>query len=98
MHEIFDYFRPIYISLVIILTILLVNIIFKKNRLELFNGFVITAISLISLIASIYMTYQIGIFADELSMGGDPVSVYMFIIIALLSIINIVAYFYKKRS
>lgn len=99
MHNnVFDYFRPIYISFIIILTILLINIIFKKNRFELINGFVITSISIISLIVSIYMTYLVGIITDELSMAGDSVSFYMFIIIALMSIINFVAYFNKKRS
>lgn len=99
-NNVFDYFRPIYLSFIIILIVLLINIIFKKNKSELINGFVITSISIISLIVSYYMTYLAGIITDELSMAGDSVSFYMFIIIALMSIINIVAYAYfnKKRS
>ncbi|GIQ68565.1 hypothetical protein DUZ99_00020 [Xylanibacillus composti] len=96
MH-VFDDFRPIYISFIFILIILLISIILYKNRLGMINGFVITSISLIILIASIYMTNLAGVLTDELSMSGDAVSFYMFIMVALLSIINVVAYFYKKR-
>jgi hypothetical protein len=98
MHNIeFDHFRPIYISFIIILTILLIYI-FMKNRFEFIDGFVITSISLTCLIVSIYMTSLVGTLTDELSMGGDSVSFYLFIITASMSVINFVAYFNRKRS
>lgn len=96
--QVFDDFRPIYTSFIFILIILLIYILLYKNRLDKWNGFVTISISLITLIVSTYMTYLAGVLTDELTLSGDSVSFYMFIVVALLSIINVIAWLSKNRS
>lgn len=96
--DVFNEFRPIYSSFIGILIILSIYVILNKNRLDKWNGFMVISISFITLIVSTYMTYLAGVLTDELTLSGDPVSFYMFIATALLSIINVIAYFYRRSS
>jgi hypothetical protein len=94
--DIFDNFRPIYIFFIIILAISLIIVISQKNHLKPINGFTIISISFISSAVSAYMTYQIGILSDELGIGGDPVSFIMFIVVVIMSVVNLLVYLNKK--
>lgn len=42
--------------------------------------------------------FDIGIIADEIGLGGDAVSFYMFFVIAGLGIINPIIYFSRKKE
>lgn len=84
--EIFDYFRPIYYLITLLLTFNLLYLIFlnkklKENIYVFFNSVILTAIGLILL-------FQQGIIVDKFSMSGDSVIFYLsisFIIITILS-------------
>jgi hypothetical protein len=93
---IFNNFRPIYIFFIIILAISLIIVISQKNHLKLINGSTIISISFISSAVSAFMTYQIGILSDELGIGGDSVSFIMFIVVVIMSVVNLLAYLNKK--
>ncbi|WP_127592756.1 hypothetical protein [Paenibacillus lautus] len=95
--NIFINFRPIYILFIIVLIISLLLMILRKNRHTMINGFTIAIIALISLAVSAYLTYQIGILSDELGIGGDAVSFMMFIVVAVLSLVNLLVYASKRE-
>jgi hypothetical protein len=95
--NIFINFRPIYILFIIVLIISLLLMILRKNRHTMINGFTIAIITLISLAVSAYLTYQIGILSDELGIGGDAVSFMMFIVVAVLSLVNLLVYASKRE-
>ncbi|KOP65814.1 hypothetical protein AMS62_11555 [Bacillus sp. FJAT-18019] len=94
--DVFLNFRPIYILFIMILIISLLILTIGKNRRFLINEFTVAVITLSSVAVSAYLTYQIGILSDELGIGGDAVSFYMFIAIVLLSLVNLLVYLFKK--
>ncbi|GIP00854.1 hypothetical protein J14TS5_59390 [Paenibacillus lautus] len=94
--NIVTHFRPIYILFILILIISLFIMIFRKDHHKVINGFTIGIITLISLAVSAYLTYQIGILSDELGIGGDAVSFYMFIVVVILSLVNPLVYAYQN--
>ncbi|MFB6366698.1 hypothetical protein ACFCP7_22050 [Paenibacillus elgii] len=85
---IFTNFRPIYIFFIIIQAISLINIISQIKHHKPINGYAIFSISFICSVVSAFLTYQIGILSDELAIGGDPVSFYMFIVVVIMSVVN----------
>ncbi|GAA4830816.1 hypothetical protein GCM10023310_04890 [Paenibacillus vulneris] len=95
--NVFTNFRPIYLLLIIVLIVSVLVMLFQKKHYPLVNGFTISLILCICLIVSGFMTYQIGILSDALSMGGDPVSFIMFIIVAILSVISLLVYLGKSK-
>ncbi|MGG3280407.1 hypothetical protein [Paenibacillus solani] len=94
--DVFLNFRPIYILFIMILIISLLILMIQKNRQLLINGFTIGVVTSSSVAVSAYLTYQIGILSDELGIGGDAVSFYMFIAIVMLSLVNLLVYLFKK--
>lgn len=84
--ETFDYLRPIYYVITLLLIFNLFFLTFlnkkvKKNIYVFFNSIVLTTIGLILL-------FQQGVIADELNVSGDSVAFYLsisFIIITILS-------------
>ncbi|WP_426452759.1 hypothetical protein ACP26L_12065 [Paenibacillus sp. S-38] len=93
---IFVNFRPIYILFIVIQVVSLIIQLFHKDHSSIMNVFTIGIILSASLAVSAYLTYQIGILSDALSIGGDPVSFVMFIGIAILSLLNSLVFFRKK--
>lgn len=94
--DVFLNFRPIYILFIMLLIISLLLLIIRKNRPFLVNGFTIAVVISSSVAVSAYLTYQIGILSDELGIRGDPVSFDMFIVIVILSLVNLLVYLFKK--
>lgn len=96
--DVFINFRPIYILFIMILIISLFILTIGRNRRFLINGFTIAVITLCSVAVSAYMTNQIGILADELGIRGDSVSLYMFLVIVMLSLVNLLVYVFQKNK
>lgn len=94
--DVFINFRPIYILFIMILIISLLILMIRKYRQLLINGFTIGVIISSSVAVSAYLTHQIGILSDELGIGGDAVSFYMFIAIVMLSLVNLLVYVLRK--
>ncbi|WP_232700165.1 hypothetical protein [Brevibacillus daliensis] len=92
----FDYLRPVFIIFIVVLLIFLLVVILQNGELKLINGFSVICVSIICSLVSAINLWQIGIIADELGLGGDPVSFYMFLAIAGLSILNPIIYTLRK--
>jgi len=92
----FDYLRPVFITFIIVLLIFLLIVILQKGKCKLINGFSVISVSIICLLVSAINLWQIGIIADELGLGGDAVSSYMFLVIVGLSILNPIVYTFRK--
>lgn len=75
----FSQFRPLHLLFVGILLLLLIITIAQKNRLKLVNGFTIGLIVFVSIIVTGNLIYQEGILSNELGVGGDPVSLLLFV-------------------
>lgn len=89
-------FRPIYILFILLLACSLFAMAFFKRKIV--NGFTVISFSVTSLFVSVIITYQIGIIADELGIGGDPLSFIMFIAIACLALFNPIYYYKRYRN
>ena len=95
---VFTLFRPIFVTFVILCLILFINVILPKTKSKIVNGFTVTSLSIVSIIVSGQLLFDIGIIADEINLGGDPVSFYMFIVIVGFGLINPVIYFIRHSE
>lgn len=93
--EIYDFIRLVFITFIIVLFIVLFAQIKRTNTV---NGFVVSIIAIISIIVSGINLIIIGYIADELGIGGDIVSLNMFLIILGLNTLNSFIYFKNKRG
>jgi hypothetical protein len=94
--EVFLHFRPIYLLFISISSLLLIIVLFQNRDNKMANGFTIMVVAFISLIVSAFLTYQIGVLSDELGIGGDAVSFFMFIAVVILSFLNPIVYFFRS--
>ena len=97
MHEFanFDYFRPIFTFLIIVLLISSVIGVLQKTESKIINGFSAFMISLICSVVAGMIFYKMGYIADELNLRGDQISIYMVIAIEALGIANLLIYFLR---
>lgn len=93
----FDYFRPIFTFLIIVLLISSVIGVLQKTESKMINGFSAFMISLICSVVAGMIFYKMGYIADELNLRGDQISIYMVIAIAALSIANLLIYFLRSN-
>ncbi|MDM5304302.1 hypothetical protein [Peribacillus frigoritolerans] len=93
--EIYDFLRLVFITFIISLIVIL---LVQKKRSNLVNGFTVSITSIISIIVSGINLIIMGYIADELNLGGDVISSYLFLIILGLSIFNLFIYFKYKNS
>lgn len=93
--EIYDFIRVVFITFIIAIFIVLFA---QRKRPNIVNGFVVSIIAIISIIVSGINLIIMGYIADELGLGGDVVSSYMFLIILGLNLINLLIYFKNKNS
>lgn len=80
--------RPIFYSLLAASVVLLVFIVWPKLRKRLLNIFAVVSISLLTFWVSVMTFYYHAIIVDEIGLGGDSVSFYLFLLIAALSVLN----------
>ncbi|MGG3801444.1 hypothetical protein [Metabacillus fastidiosus] len=90
---VFTLLRPVFITFLVILSLLFLILISTKKNI--INGLTVIILSFISILVSGQLLYDIGIIADETSLGGDSVCFYMFFAILALSFINPLIYFNK---
>ena len=95
--EIYDFLRLVFITFIISLIVITILLV-QKKRSNFVNGFTVSITSIISIIVSGINLIIIGYIADELNLGGDVISSYLFLIILGLSIFNFFLYFKNKNS
>lgn len=96
--EIYDFLRLVFITFIISLIVITIILLVQKKRSNLVNGFTVSiTTSIISIIVSGINLIIIGYIADELNLGGDVISSYLFLIILGLSIFNLFIYFKNKN-
>ncbi|WHY95600.1 hypothetical protein [Peribacillus simplex] len=93
--EIYDFLRLVFITFIISLIVITIILLVQKKRSNLVNGF---TVSITSIIVSGINLIIMGYIADELNLGGDVISSYLFLIILGLSIFNLFIYFKNKNS
>jgi hypothetical protein len=80
----FTLLRPIFITFIITALIMFFIIIIPKTRIKIASGLSVMGLSVVSVIASAQLLYYDAIIVDELGLGGDSVTTYMFLIIIIL--------------
>ncbi|WP_282023118.1 hypothetical protein [Priestia flexa] len=93
----FDYLRPIFITFIVLLTLLFIAIL-QSNKQKLVNAFSVFSISLISVIISGITLFIEGSIVDDLNLSGDSVSTYLFFVIVILCIVNLFLYSRKSKK
>ncbi len=88
----FTLLRPIFITILVISLLLFFIIIIPKLKNEMINGFTVLSLSAISILVSGQLLYYSGIVVDEIGLGGDPVSFFIFLAITGIGIINLIIY------
>ncbi|MBH0333156.1 MULTISPECIES: hypothetical protein [Brevibacillus] len=94
--EINDLLRFVMITFIISLVVISVALLLQKKQGNLVNGFTLSMISAISVTVSGTNLMMMGYIADELNLGGDAMSTYMFFIIVGLNILNFLLYLKKE--
>ncbi|NRR04046.1 hypothetical protein HP570_17640 [Brevibacillus sp. RS1.1] len=94
--EINDLLRFVMITFIISLVVISVALLLQKKKGNLVNGFTLSMISAISVTVSGTNLMMMGYIADELNLGGDDMSTYMFFIIVGLNILNFLLYLKKE--
>ncbi|MED4731557.1 hypothetical protein P9597_26165 [Aneurinibacillus migulanus] len=94
----FTLLRPIFITFLIIALILFFIVTFLRTKQKFINGSTIMSISIISIIISAQVLFYDAIIVDEIGLGGDKVSTYMFLAIVAFGLLNPIIYFIKRRD
>ncbi|WHY15764.1 hypothetical protein QNH16_09035 [Peribacillus frigoritolerans] len=91
----FDYLRPTFILLNLILLIVLTLILINPKRYNI-NYFYIISVSVICILTTATLYIALGFMIDEFSYGMDNLSVGMIFTIFGLSLLNPIIYKFKK--
>lgn len=94
----FDYFRMVFLFLLVVLVINILLTFLQKKDKKVINASTVIGVSLIALVVSLMSLYTIGNITDEYNFKGDSTSTYMVIAIGILSIINLLTFFFKNRE
>ncbi|MBM7587490.1 hypothetical protein JOC86_004063 [Bacillus pakistanensis] len=62
------------------------------------SGIQVLSLSIISILVSAQVLFYSGIIVDEVGLGGDAVSTYLFLAIVGFSILNPIIYFLRHRA
>lgn len=90
-------FRPLLIFLIVALVgVLFFLTVIKRSRRVI--SFLVAVFSVLSVTISVPFLYRMGVLADELNEAGDLFSFFLFLMIAVLSMVNLAVYFIKGRS
>lgn len=93
----FTLMRPLFVTILAFSLLIFITLFIPKFRLLYHSIFLIVVMSVLCIVLSAQLLFYHGILVDELGMGGDPVSFYSFIAIAIFSIINPIIFIWKKR-
>lgn len=95
---VFTLLRPTFITILAVSLFIFFMIIIPKFNNKMINGFTVLSLSAISILVAAQLLFYEGFFVDEIGLGGDSVSFYLFLAIAGMGIINLTLYFSKKEG
>lgn len=93
---VFTLLRPTFITILAVSLLLFFIIIIPKLKNKMINRFTVLSLSAISILVSAQLLFYEGIIVDEIGLGGDPVSFYLFLAITCMGIINLSLYFSRQ--
>ena len=93
----FTLLRPIFITFLVVSLLLFFVIIIPKFKNKVINGITVIGLTGISILVSGQLLFYHGIIVDELGLGGDPVSFYIFLAIVGIGIVNLIIYFLMNK-
>ena len=89
----FTLLRPIFITLLIVSVIMFILVILPRAKSKIINGFTVSFISILTILLSAQVLFYSGIIVDEIGLGGDAVSTVLFLVIVVMSVLNLLIYF-----
>lgn len=92
----FTLLRPILFLLLGVALILCIAQLIPKIRTHLLNGFAVISLSLVTIAVAVQVVYYHAIIVDEIGLGGDAVSLYLFIAIAFMGVMNVLLYLFTR--
>ena len=93
----FTLLRPILITFLVVSVLLFVLILIPKAKKKFINGFSVISLSLLSIWVSAQIIFYQGIIVDELNLGGDSTSFFLFLAITGISCLNLIIYFKRNE-
>ncbi|RJS58786.1 hypothetical protein [Bacillus sp. PK3_68] len=94
----FTLLRPVFITLIVAMLFLFLIALLPSLRRKVHHLFVMGG-SVVLVIVSAQLLYYDAIIVDELGLGGDEITTYLFLIIVIFSVMNsIIFYVGQKRS
>jgi hypothetical protein len=94
----FTLLRPIFITFIIAALLMFFFIIIPKIRIKFVGGLSVLVFSVMSVIASAQLLYYHAIIVDELGLGGDAVTTYMFLMILIFGFINSITFYINNKK
>jgi len=93
--DVFDYLKLSMGIFIFSLLVVLILILMKKSVVNVFSVSILAFVSCV--VSGINMIIS-GYIADEVPSGGDPITFYLFLIVLILSIVNMVLVSKKKKG
>ena len=93
--DVFDYLKLSMGIFIFSLLVILILILMKKSVVNVFSVSILAFVSCV--VSGINMIIS-GYIADEVPSGGDPITFYLFLIVLILSIVNMVLVSKKKKG
>jgi hypothetical protein len=93
--DVFDYLKLSMGIFIFSLLVVLILILMKKSVVNVFSVSILAFVSCV--VSGINMIIS-GYIADEVPSGGDPITFYLFLIVLILSIVNMVVVSKKKKG
>ena len=93
--DVFDYLKLSMGIFIFSLLVVLILILMKKSVVNVFSVSILAFVSCV--VSGINMIIS-GYIADEVPSGGDPITFYLFLIVLILSIVNMFLVSKKKKG
>ncbi|ANU11852.1 hypothetical protein BBH88_17150 [Planococcus antarcticus DSM 14505] len=93
----FTLLRPILFLLLAVALLLFIALLIPKIRMNLLNRIAVISLSVESVVVGIQVVYYHAIIVDEIGLGGDTVSLFLFLAIALFGLLNPLLYLLASR-
>jgi hypothetical protein len=94
----FTLLRPIFITFIVAALLMFFIITFPKLKIKMTSGISVVGLSMVSIIASAQLLYYDAIIVDELGLGGDEVTTYMFLVILILGFVNPITFYIRRKN
>lgn len=92
----FTLLRPILFLLLAVALILFIVQLIPKIRTYLLNGFAVISLSFVTIAVAVQVVYYHAIIVDEIGLGGDAVSLYLFLSIAFMGVMNVLLHLFTR--